>query len=245
MSPPPRDLSRTNYEFEPDHLADFANAAQAGGGELEGGITQLARLPVRVDDLNLDYVLTLTLATDRGHLVIEEARLTRREGHPAITSTGLRTVALDAYLRGIRRELARRPEELGFGVEHGRINDTVVWRLPTTEEWAGVEAHQQRPRRPPVETLPAVVAAYREAVDSSDPEISRAPTAEVGRRLHYSRAHAARLVSKARKAGFLGPALKGRAGEGTARPPKATSTGEGHHAETTTEPDEGAKGETP
>jgi hypothetical protein len=211
VSPPPKDLSRTSYDFEPDDLASFENAAQAGGGELAGGVTQLARLLVRVDDLNLDYVLTLTLANDRGHLVIEEARLTRREGHPAITSTGLRTVALDAYLRGIRRELARGAGGVGFGVERGRIGGAVVWSPPLTEEWAGFESNQRR--RVPAETLPAVAAAYRQALADPDPDVSRSPTAEVGRRLHYSRAHAARLVSKARKAGLLGSAMKGRAGE--------------------------------
>lgn len=58
------------------------------------------------------------------------------------------------------------------------------------------------------ETLSQVADLYRAAVAAGDP-----PTAMIGKTMNASRSTAARWVTKARERGFLGPALRGRAGE--------------------------------
>src|SRR5207244_331146 len=50
-----------------------------------------------------------------------------------------------------------------------------------------------RRRQPPSQTLPEVARIYREALANPDPAVARTPTEELGRRLGYSRGHAARL----------------------------------------------------
>lgn len=57
--------------------------------------------------------------------------------------------------------------------------------------------------------LREVADIYREAVARGD----RSPTRAVGEAKHAARSTAARWVGKARKKGFLGPAMPGRAGE--------------------------------
>ncbi|MGH7747559.1 MAG: hypothetical protein ACREQ5_22790, partial [Candidatus Dormibacteria bacterium] len=65
-----------------------------------------------------------------------------------------------------------------------------------------------RGRRTTDEKLRQVTDVYRAAVAAG-----KRPTQAVADQLHYKRAHAGRLVMQARQAGFLGPAVKGKAGE--------------------------------
>jgi hypothetical protein len=68
-------------------------------------------------------------------------------------------------------------------------------------------------RRPTADVLPKVAQIYRAALASDDEFEREAPTAAVAKRLNYSRGHASRLVSAARKQGLLGEARRGRSGE--------------------------------
>lgn len=57
--------------------------------------------------------------------------------------------------------------------------------------------------------LRAVVAMYKQALKEGDP-----PTRTIADEMHVARPTASRWVAKARERGFLGPAMRGRAGEG-------------------------------
>jgi hypothetical protein len=87
----------------------------------------------------------------------------------------------------------------------------VIEPLTASEREALDERFGRRPRRgSPITdaSLRAVADRYREAVERGDP-----PTQSVARELNVARSTAARWVTKARERDFLGPALKGRAGE--------------------------------
>lgn len=87
----------------------------------------------------------------------------------------------------------------------------VIEPLTAAEREALDERFGHRPRRGSPMTdanLRAVADRYKEALDRGDP-----PTQSVARELNVARSTAARWVTKARERGFLGPALKNRAGE--------------------------------
>jgi hypothetical protein len=68
---------------------------------------------------------------------------------------------------------------------------------------------ETRRRRPADDArLHQVAELYRTAIADREP-----PANVIGTMLNVSEAHARRLVGMARKAGFLGPAIRGRAGE--------------------------------
>lgn len=88
-------------------------------------------------------------------------------------------------------------------------------RPPTGAERASFyEQHAAGARRPrrgsPItdDNLKQVSSLYREAIKGGDP-----PTQTVADAMHVARSTAARWVMAARKRGFLGPAMPGRAGE--------------------------------
>ena len=182
-----------------------------GGGPLEGGLLLLNGFEALIDDPSISFLVTLDVLALGGRLAASAVTVRRRaEGGP-VTGSALRAVTVERYLQQTRDRLAKSSPPLV-----GKVRESQAgwrrWSPPSKAEWADF-ADGQRRRRRPEETLPAVAAAYREALASDDWEIRRAPTAEVGRRLNFSRGHAARLVSKSRKAGLLGPASQGRSGE--------------------------------
>jgi hypothetical protein len=87
----------------------------------------------------------------------------------------------------------------------------VIEPLTPAEREALDERFGRRPRRgSPItdDNLRGVAERYSEALKRGDP-----PTQSVARELNVARSTASRWVAKARERGFLGPALKGRAGE--------------------------------
>lgn len=173
--------------------------AEEGGGPLEGGLTLLNRFDAEINDPGLPYLVTLTLVAHERQLVAESLRLTMREGRAPkpITSEGLRAVKVAAYVARVRSELGSLGggflivrEETGLG--------SVTWSGVPSDDWSRFD-QAQRSRRDPAEVLPVVAALYREAMGSSDPQVSGAPTQYVADKLHYSRGHAARLVTQARE----------------------------------------------
>jgi hypothetical protein len=127
-----------------------------------------------------------------------------------VVGIALRTAVLDSYLNRIREHLGAHGGEFIVTKEVGRTETTRTFRGAREDEWRTFEATQKRDR--PLDVA-EVADLYREAVGNADPEVSRAPTAAVARRLGVHRGHAARLVSRARREGLLGAALPGRSGE--------------------------------
>jgi hypothetical protein len=86
------------------------------------------------------------------------------------------------------------------------------WMFPPADVAAEIFADARRPRRgiPLTDAdLEEVADLYREAVAGGD----TSPTLTISERKHVGRSTAARWVSRARARGYLGPAVRGRAGE--------------------------------
>ena len=122
----------------------------------------------------------------------------------------LRAVTVRSYLAEIRRHLASSAGGLVILRLAEQFADSFALEPLSEEDAAALEA---RHRRPQAETLPRVAAAYRRALASDEEGEREAPTQFVADQLGYSRGHASRLVSDARKQGLLGPTSPGRAGE--------------------------------
>ena len=180
-------------------------------GWLEGGLFLVWPFTYDVTDSELPYDLTLRVWTHEGRLACEDIEVTQRRGGPPVTTDGLRSATIEAYLDEIRKAMFN-AEDFSFTVLKSPPKGSRLLQSPTAEEWVALDRFQ-RPRRPTDELLPHIAAAYREALRSSDPQVAKAPTAAVAQQLHYSRGHASRLVSEARKAGLLDPARRGRPGE--------------------------------
>ena len=181
-----------------------------GHGPLEGGLRLTQGVTFDVDDPALDFLVTMSVCAHQGRLACSQITISQRVGGPSVNGRGLRTVVVDAYVRLIRDWLSdpNGQGQLLLVAEVGRSDDAVFFEAPNIKVLAEFSAAQRR-RRPLSETLPLVADTYRGALAKGD----IAPTEAVGRYFHYSRGHAARLVSEARKAGFLGPARRGAAGE--------------------------------
>ncbi len=190
-----------------------------GGGPLGGGLWLLRRFTADVDDPDQPYVVTLTVEAQQKRMVPVAMKLSTRHGGDVITSTSLRAVKVDACMAAIRKQLGAWG---GGAVVARRVTgkrftdpiyaDSGIANLPFTEwhstgpgMWEELEDGHRR-RRPPSDTLPVVAETYRAALDSADPWVAAAPTQYVADTLLYSRGHAARLVSQARKEGLLGEA---------------------------------------
>lgn len=182
-----------------------------GGGLLSGGLVLMQRFGVTVDDPGFDYLVHLTVTACEGRLVPELVSVRTRPGVPSVNSTTLRRVKLDAYMALVRQHLIAGQGR--FLVMHKReCTGSTTYSPVAPDAWHGFD-DEPKQRRAPSDVLPAVAAVYREALRSADPLVASKPTAYVASRLDYSRGHAARLVSQARRAGLLGNAYPGRAGE--------------------------------
>lgn len=209
----------------------------AGAGPIGAGLSLTGRVQATIDDPGFAWQVELVLVAHEGRLAPESVSVRQRPGGAPVGTDTLRDVPVGAYVRRARDEMRAHPgmvmEYLGSGrtatvgrtvMPDGRPMGapgakvqiipagTVVEHFSPASpaRWAAMEA-AQRQHRPTQETLPEVAAAYREALE--DPTTARAPTAHVGRKLNYSRGHAAKLVGLAREAGLLGPALGTKAGE--------------------------------
>jgi hypothetical protein len=210
MPPRLKDMSRVAITIiPPNPESSFGQ----GGGPLEGDLELVEGFRAEIEDRELGCDLSLTIGAHNRRLAIERAVFSLREAGLPLTGTRLRSAPLDAYLQAVRRGL----EELGdrlLVVNQTRSPSGPVPYLtrPTEEDWGRFESERRRNHHTR-QLLPLAADAYRQALASPDPTVYRSPTAEVGRRLHKSRGHAARLVALAREAGFLGPAFRGRSGE--------------------------------
>jgi hypothetical protein len=96
----------------------------------------------------------------------------------------------------------------------GEAVEAWVRELPSNERLRFYEQYAEGARAPrrgsPItdENLRQVAEVYRAALERGDP-----PTETVANVLNVARSTAARWVSKARERDFLGPAMRGRAGE--------------------------------
>jgi hypothetical protein len=193
------------------HKVHLAERWVRPDGWLEGGLRLIGPIAYDIKDSEFPHAVTMTVWVSEGRLSCESITVTQRTGGSPVTTDGLRAATIDAYLDEIRSGLladrsAQRhvvaPAENPFGPK----------AIVSDQEWEEFD-RAQRPRRPMDELLPRVADAYREALRSPYAEVSKAPTAAVAKKLHYSRGHAARLVTEARKAGLLDPARPGRPGE--------------------------------
>ncbi|MFZ0995823.1 MAG: hypothetical protein WAO09_07595 [Candidatus Dormiibacterota bacterium] len=187
-----------------------------GGGPLEGDLELLAGFRAEIEDPDLGCDLSLTIGAYHRRLAIERAVFSLREGGPPLTGTRLRSAPLDAYLQAVRRALDELEDRLLVRNQMRSPGAHVPYLTrPNEQDWERFDSERHRNHRTR-QLLPLVADAYRQALASPDPKVYRSPTAQVGRRLHKSRGHAARLVAMAREAGFLGPAFRGRSGEDVA-----------------------------
>ena len=182
-----------------------------GGGPLDGGLFLVNRFTATVDDPSLPFLVTLVLVAHGRRLAPEAVNLKMRPGGIPITATNLRAVKVDAYVARIRDEVGALDGGLLI-VRRQEDSQSIRWSGVPDGDWSRFEDSQNRRRRP-ADTLPAVAEAYREALGHPDSQIAAAPTMYVAEKLFYSRGHASRLVTQARKVGLLGDAIPGRAGE--------------------------------
>lgn len=162
-----------------------------------------------LDDPGLDFFVTIGIVARAGRLVAEEVTVKQRGDGPPVTSAALRRLPLESYLARVRSHVLRvdlwlisRRSEQSPGP--GRVG--LVRASPASREDRNRFDSAQRQRHEKAETLPLVARAYEDAKADPDPLVSSAPIAAVARKLSYSRGHASRLLTEARKAGLLEPA---------------------------------------
>jgi hypothetical protein len=184
------------------------------GGEIDGGLELVSPFVARVDDPELPFLVEFQVFAWKGRLAARDVRVWMRRGEP-VTSAELRRVKVGQYLAQIReehRQLTGRPL---FGRRLPTDDPEVVAFEYEPRAESDAVAPMKRKRRRPSEALPVVAEAYRNALVSPDPRIAASPTQYVAAQLRCTRGHASRLVSAARRAGYLGKALPGRPGEET------------------------------
>ena len=175
---------------------------EQGGGQLRGGLVLMNRFTAGITDPAVPYDLTMTVCAHDGVLACESFTVTRRERGPVVTTTGTRTPVIDSYLLRARQELERAYD--GVLLFHpGPVTATTVSFDPPSPAQVDAFEHAQR-NRPGTLTTAQVAAAYRTALRSGDPGISRRPTAAAAGRLGYSRGHISRMLSQARREGLPG-----------------------------------------
>ena len=147
-------------------------------------------LEVAVDDAGAPSCVSLTVHGDK-----------------PVTTEVVRQLRVDELVRVAVAEAARPYEQAGASIR--------MPIFPAPDERAELYERfakgGRRPRRgSPVseETLHRVAALYRAALKNGDP-----PTSTIAEALRVTRSTASRWVAKAREAGLLGPAIRGRAGE--------------------------------
>lgn len=202
-----RDLSQVKLVF-PDTFVPGP-----GGGGLGGGLDLRRAFTVVIDDPECPYRLAMTVDAREHQLVCVGLELASGEDGPPVTSTMIRVLSVESYLRLVRKKLRSAAGAFLIGKVSVLDSGDMAFDFPPTPgEWKGLEsAHRQR--RHTADLLPIVAEAYRKALGDYDPDEDGGPTAAVARRLGYSRGHVSRLVTEARKQGLLGPAHPGRAGE--------------------------------
>lgn len=222
-----RDASRVRFSdfelLEPATLTDRER-------ELGGGLYMAQDLAVRVDDPEQPHVVELVIVPWQGRLEAGRVTVTRRDdASPPVDHKALR-FPLAAYVAGAVAEYLRRPTSdpehllliarIGRGYA-GRPTSFQAFGPDDQEQAANTIPQTQGERRGKRANLERAAELYREAL--RDPLHCRAPTQYVAVKEHWSRGHASRLVTEARKAGLLGPPRGTRGGE-LRRPNNSEST---------------------
>lgn len=171
-----------------------------------------------VDDPGLPYLVQLTLGAFAGRVGVEKLEIRSREGAGPVTSEALRRVPLQSYVDAVLADPSVRTYVVA---ETQRTERSVGWGPPAKEQLEALRLAGRR-RSDPADVLPAVVEAYRRAL--GDPRWRGKPTEKVAQELNYSRGHASRLLSLARKRGMLGDARPGVGGERPMPAPEANRT---------------------
>lgn len=168
-----------------------------GAGPLGGDLWLQRGFDVDVIDSAVPYRLTVRIIARRGRLVVESLTI---RGDTPVNGAGLRRLRLEKYLDVVRTEMGQHA-----GLVMNKRQEEVLPDGRTMREFTFVDPSTvlTRRRERPEDSLPIVAQLYREAEESADAAIARAPTQYVADRLHYSRGHASRLVSQARRAGLL------------------------------------------
>lgn len=206
---PHRDLDGVTMTH---HVGELGmGTAAEGGGSLGGDLELSNRFSVDIDDPACPFLVSLVVAAREQRLVVEQVTVTCKPDGPPVTSTAIRSVLLDSYLGLIRTNL--QGLHGGLLIMGSERAANYVKRSPVDASSWGDFAVTMRRRRSNGEAVREAARLYQEALGSLDPAIARAPTKYVGKRLHYDRGHASRLITQARKNGLLAPAFKGRAGE--------------------------------
>lgn len=193
-----RDVSAIAVNLHEANLG--SGLPEHGGGPLRGGLTLTNRLTADIEDPAVPYAITLTIAARDGWLVPETLTVSERPGGPIMTSAAIRALGLSLYVQRFRERIEGTPylvppPQTGQG-----------WRsfdLPANP--AQLEGLKVAQLRRQFTITPEMAAdAYKEALASPDPDISRRPTAAAADKLGASRGHVSRLVSQARDMGIEG-----------------------------------------
>ena len=211
-----RDASRIRFS----HFDLLEPATQAGREPLDGGLVMDQDLAVRVDDPKQPHVIELVIVPWEGRLEAGRVTVTRRnDASPPVDHKALR-FPLASYVAGAVAEYLRRPtsdpDELMLTARIGRGRGgrpTFFHALghDDQEPAASGLSQMQGRRRGKRATLVLAAELYLEAL--GDPLHRRAPTQYVADKAHWSRGHASRLLTEARRANLLGPARGTRGGE--------------------------------
>jgi hypothetical protein len=159
------------------------------------------RWQVKIDDPNLPYRVELEIVAEGGSFACRGLRCESRPGGPAVTGEGIRRLPIAGFVRHTLQDVAL--------VQVGKGHYVPLGDQADLEEIFAAYRRTETGRRPITDDELAEVAEIYRAALLSDP----APTRAVAKAKHLSRSHAARLVGRARAAGFLGPTRPGKAGE--------------------------------
>jgi hypothetical protein len=205
-----------------DSAVPCAEAIGEEPGEME--MTKVyAKLPLKVGFAPLDHHWAVpryftVVGEFADDTEVELAVEVDDEGTASCRKLEVRNAAVtSAVLRGvpIARLLAHGMTLASFEIGEPRPSGVVTLSVPTMNRRADFyDRHAKGARRPrkgsPLtdENLRQVAELYRAALKRGD-----APTQTVADGMNVARSTAARWVAKARESGFLGPAIRGRAGE--------------------------------
>lgn len=130
-----------------------------------------------------------------------------------ITSETLRQLPLGRLTKQAVATAAIEPAQLQLGPSEGKSTAKLDLEVPVAEPYQRYRADARHPQRGvPLsdENLRQVVELYRVAAERGDP-----PTQTVADVMRVARSTAARWVMRARERDLLGPAVRGKGGEGT------------------------------
>jgi hypothetical protein len=167
----------------------------------------LPTLEAEIDDPELPYVLQVTVRVVHGKPFCQSLAASTREGGRPVTRRGLNSLPVEHLVREIAAAAAWKMET-GPGY--------VAYDLIAGSSERAAVRRQLSPRRGPQPDPAAHDALIRRAVDAYRDLLAeeiRKPKPVIAKELGISQTYVASLLREARKRGWLGPAIPGRAGE--------------------------------